>query len=96
MPGMHGAKLHASEINFLLDNIENVMPIASTEWDTVASLHNEVFPQHARTAESFWCKFQEVVQKTGPIGDPKCPAHVRCALLINRQLAQMIDGLTGG
>jgi hypothetical protein len=35
MPGKHGAKFHLSELNFLLDNIENVMPIAGTEWDTV-------------------------------------------------------------
>jgi hypothetical protein len=35
MPSKHGAKFHLSELNFLLDNIENVMPIAGTEWDTV-------------------------------------------------------------
>ncbi len=80
----------------MLDNIENVMPIAGTEWDTEASLHNEEFPQHARTAGLLHLKFQEVGQKTGPTGDPKCPVHVRCAKLINRQLVQMIDSLTGG
>jgi hypothetical protein len=96
MPGKRGAKFHLSKINFLLDNIENVMPLAETERDTVASIHNEEFPQHARTADSIRQKFQEVVQKTSPTGDPKCPAHVHCAKLINRQLVQMIDGLTGG
>jgi hypothetical protein len=45
MPGKRGAKFHASKIYFLLNNIENVMPVAGTEWDTGASLHNEVFPQ---------------------------------------------------
>jgi hypothetical protein len=64
MPGKHGAKFHLSEINFLLDNIGNVKPIAGTEWDTVASIHNEEFPQHARTAESLCWKLQEVVLKT--------------------------------
>ncbi len=85
MPGKCGAKFHLSKINFLLDNIKNVMPIAGTEWDTVASIHNEEFPQHARTAESLRWKFQEVVPKTGPTGDPKCPAHVRRAKLILRR-----------
>jgi hypothetical protein len=61
------------------------MPIAGTEWDTVASIHNEEFPLHTRTAESLCQKFQEVVQKTGPTGDPKCPVHVRCAKLILRK-----------
>jgi hypothetical protein len=36
MPGKRGGKFHLSELNFLLNNIENVMPIASTEWDTEA------------------------------------------------------------
>jgi hypothetical protein len=31
MPGMGGAKFHLSKLNFLLDNIKNVMPIAGTE-----------------------------------------------------------------
>jgi hypothetical protein len=79
MPGKCGAKFHASEINFLLDNIENVMPIAGTEWETMASLYNEVFSQHARTAESLCSKFQEVAGKTGPTGDPKCSTHIRHA-----------------
>jgi hypothetical protein len=35
MFGKRGAKFHLSELNFLLDNIKNVMPIAGTEWDTV-------------------------------------------------------------
>ncbi len=71
------------------------MPIASTEWDTVVSLHNEEFPQCARTAELLCCKFQEVVQKTGPTGEPQCPAHIRRVKIINRQFIQMIDSLTG-
>jgi hypothetical protein len=86
MPCKRKAKFHLSKLNFLLDNIENVMPIAGTEWDTVVSIHNEEYPQHARTAESLHRKFQEVVQKTGPTGDPNCPPHVRHAKLINRQL----------
>ena len=81
MPGKRKVKFHISELNFLLDNIKNVMPIAGTEWDTVASIHNEEYPQHARAAESLCQKFQEVVQKTGPTGDPNCPPHVRCANL---------------
>ncbi len=96
MPGKRGAKFHLSEINFLLDSIENVMPIAGTEWDTVASINNEEFPQHARTAEFLCWKFQEDVQKTGPTGDPKCPVHLRQAKFINRQSVQMIDGSTIG
>jgi hypothetical protein len=91
-----GAKFHTSEINFLFDNIENVMPIADTEWDTMASLHNEKSPHHARTAELLCCKFQEVVLMTAPTGDSKCAVHIRHAKLINRQLFQMIDSLTGG
>ncbi len=83
MPSKRGAKFHASKIIFLLDNIENVMPITSTEWDTVGLLHHEVFPQHARTAELLSHKFQEVVRETGPTGDSKYPAHVRHAKLIN-------------
>ncbi len=35
MPGKRGAKCHLSKLNFLLDNIKNVMPIAGIEWDTV-------------------------------------------------------------
>ncbi len=96
MPGKREAKFHTSKIIFLFDNIDNVIPIAGTEWVTVASLHNEEFPQHSRTAELLGCKFQEVVQKTGPTGVPKCPAHVGRAKLINRRLVQMIDGSTGG
>jgi hypothetical protein len=96
MAGKRGAKFLLSKLNFLLDNIKNVMPIAGTEWDTMASIHNEEYPQHARTAESLHWKFQEVVQKTHPTGDPNCPPHVRRANLINRQLVQMIDGLIGG
>jgi hypothetical protein len=72
------------------------MPIAGTEWDTVASIHNEEYPQHARAAESLRQKFQEIVQNTGPTGDPNCPLQVHHAKLINRQLVQMIDGSTGG
>jgi hypothetical protein len=40
--------------------------------------------------------FKKLYERLAPQENPKCPAHVRCAKLINRQLVQMIDGLTGG
>ncbi len=95
MPGKCGAKFHLSKINFLLDNVDNLMPIAASKWDAVASLHDQVLPQHKRTAKSLRCKFQEIVHKSGPTGDPKCPAYVCYVKIINRKIVEMVDGLMG-
>jgi hypothetical protein len=49
MPVKWGVKFKDSKIEAMLDSIEHVMMIAQSEWDAVASLHDECFPQQVRT-----------------------------------------------
>jgi hypothetical protein len=51
MPGKWGVKFKDSGLEAMLDSIEHVMPIAQSEWDAVALLHDKHFPQQARTVE---------------------------------------------
>jgi hypothetical protein len=83
MPGKRGVKFKDSKVEAMLDSIEHVMPIAQSEWDAVASLHDKCFPQQARTVELLCLKIQEFFHKTSSTGDPNCSTYVCCEKLIN-------------
>ncbi len=42
------------------------------------------------------CKFQELVHKKNPTGDPNCPPYVREAKRISRKIVIATNGSTGG
>ena len=85
-------QFRAEELNNLLDSVERFLPISQA----VANVHLENYCWEVWTTESLRHKFQEIARRTSPTCDPNCPDYVIKAKQINRQLAEMIDALSGG
>ena len=83
-------------IEVLLDHVGEIHPISGGDWEEVATAHNELFGDRARTAESLKCKFNDIARKTGPTGNPNCPAYVRTAKDIREVIIRKTDGSSGG
>jgi len=54
----HGQGYEGDEIDFLLDSIELIKPIGSTEWEAVKNQHDTVYPDMGRESASLKKKFQ--------------------------------------
>ncbi len=78
-----GYKFTVSEVEHLLETVEDVIPIENPNWECTWQEHSARCPTRERTAESLKRKFQELARKKVPTGDPKCPPKVH-------------DGSTGG
>lgn len=83
------------ELDFMLENIQEVLPISSMEWDEVATRHQQNFPEQDRDGAKLKSKFASLYLNKIPTGDPKCPKHVRTAKQINILIVQKAD-LGGG
>ncbi len=61
----------------MLDIINNIIPIGNPDWEKVWQEHLAAYSAMERTPELLKCKFQELVCKKNPTGDPNCPPYVR-------------------
>jgi hypothetical protein len=80
-PKKRGLKFTVEELEDLLAIIDEVVPIGNTEWEEIWERHNKGYAERDRTVESLKCKFQELVRKKIPTGDPNCPRYVRYSRL---------------
>ena len=80
-----------AELDFLLETIEQHLPIGGMEWDQVESQHQAAFPHQERTKESLKRKFQTLYRSRMPTGDPNCPATVRRAKHIRKAILDKAD-----
>ena len=74
-----GLAFRKEEVNFLLEVMEDILPISSMEWEDVERRHNERYATNERTKETLKRKFQNLYLKRVPTGDPTMPPEVRWA-----------------
>jgi hypothetical protein len=91
-----GYKFTVTEMEHLLETVEDVIPIGNPDWERIWQEHSARYPTKERTAESLKRKFQELARKKIPTGDPNCPPYIRDAKRIFRKIVQATDGSTGG
>ena len=84
------------EVEYLLDSVEEFLPISLSEWDRIADLHAEVYPDKHRTADALKRKFWLLYNASGPTGKSNCPAVVRRAKAIRQAIIRKTDGSSGG
>ncbi len=75
----------------MLNLLEEYLPIARMEWDTVCSLHNLRFPGTNRTVESLRRKFISLRRKQVETGNPHIPGDVLRAKSIKHQITERAD-----
>jgi hypothetical protein len=80
----------------MLNVINKIVPIGYPDWEKVWNEHSAAYPTIEQTAELLKRKFQGLVCKKNPTGDPNCPPYVHNAKQISRKIVVAIDGLTGG
>ena len=66
------------------------------EWESVAQLHSDEFSDLLRTGEALKRKFNLIIKKSPPTGDPKCPQYVRDALIARRLIIDKTEASDGG
>lgn len=74
-----GRGFTTTEVESLLEVIEEVLPIGQNEWDTVLHQHQSRYPDYDRTRDSIKRKFASLYNSKKPTGDPTCPPTVRRA-----------------
>jgi len=63
-----------SELEALLDIIEEVLPRSPNEWEAISRHHIENYPGH--TQDSIRRKFNSLANHKKPTGNPNCPPAV--------------------
>jgi hypothetical protein len=83
------------EIEHLLDQIEDVIPIGSMAWDRVLVLHQTKYGNRQRTVQSLQRKFASLYNHKMPTGDPRCPETIRKAKQLYKAISEKMDVATG-
>ena len=78
-----------SELEALLDIVEEVLPRSPNEWEAISRRHIENFP--GRTQDSIRRKFNSLANHKKPTGDPNCPPTVRRAKRIFALIRERMD-----
>jgi len=66
------------------------------EWEQVAQLHSDEYSDLLRTAEALKRKFNAIIKKAPPTGNPECPQYVRDALIARRLIIEKTEASDGG
>ncbi len=74
--GKRGLKFTIRELESVVEAIEELVPIISTEWERVWDMHMTCYPEQNWTAESLKHKFQEKARAKIKTGDPNMPPHI--------------------
>lgn len=75
------------ETMYLLDLMEDQVPVGTTAWETITRLHNEIYSDFPRSRDSLKRLYQGLLRKKVPTGDPNCPPDVIKAKEIERLIA---------
>jgi hypothetical protein len=78
-------------MDFMLDAIEQILPMGPDEWDRVADMHITAYPDANRDGLSLRRKFAALYSVLMQTGDPHCPPHVRRAKRLRVNLVQRSD-----
>lgn len=90
-----GSGFTRTEVDGLLDLLEEIKPIGRDEWETVARRHNERHPGVDRTVESLRRKFAKLYKTNMGTGNPHMPDDVARAIAIANAITQRADLATG-
>ena len=91
--GKRGPSWDDDEEDFLLNGLEEHLPINPTEWNTVLLHHQERYAR--RTLAAIQRRFNELARTTEPTGDPNIPPVVQRAKGICDVIMEKADGTTG-
>lgn len=80
---------------FLLDAIEEVIPIGSDEWDRVLALHNERWSQTGRTVDAFRRRFLRMHSKKIPTGNPYIAPNIQKAKMLQDKTVESSQTAAG-
>jgi hypothetical protein len=87
-----GAIFLREELDSFLDSVEEILPLSTTQWESVVEIHSSRYPDKGRTVDSLKRKFKELHIKRIPTGDPHCPPAVRRAKHLRNAIIEMMDG----
>ena len=90
-----GMGFSQTELDSLLDVIEEILPIGMGEWDDVERQHHSMYPDRDRNRDALRRKFAKLYLKKIPTGDPKCPPEVRRAKRIYELIKNKTDSSDG-
>ena len=86
-----GRRFTKTELENLNEVISQLLPIGGEEWEEVANLHSQQYPEHQRDAVNLRRKFKEMYNARIPTGDPECPEHIKTAKRLHIQIQQRSD-----
>ena len=87
-----GANFSREELDSFLDSVEEILPLSTTQWESVLEIHSARYPDKGRTVDSLKRKFKELHIKRIPTGDPHCPPAVRRAKQLRNAIIELMDG----
>ena len=87
-----GANFSREELDSFLDSVEDILPLSTTQWESVVETHSARYPDKGRTVDSLKRKFKELHIKRIPTGDPHCPPAVRRAKQLRNAIIELMDG----
>jgi hypothetical protein len=92
------AHFTSTEVQGLLQVIEDILPVHGEEWEDVSQSHAANFPTNQCTSESLKRKFQQLYRVKKLTGDPFCPPDVRMAKRLRHLITTKceIDDAEGG
>jgi hypothetical protein len=87
-----GANFSREELDSFLDSVEDILPLSTTQWESVVEMHLAKYPDKGRTVDSLKRKFKELHIKRIPTGDPHCQPAVRRAKQLRNAIIKLMDG----
>jgi hypothetical protein len=87
-----GANFSREELDSFLDIVEDILPLSTTQWESVVETHSARYPDKGRTVDGLKRKFKELHIKRIPTGDPHCPPAVRRAKQLRNAIIELMDG----
>ena len=86
-----GPRFTIAELEHLNESIQAVLPLGPEEWETVAVMQGEIYPNFNRCSMNLKRKFKEMYKSSMPTGDPNCPPHIRAAKRLHFQIQERSD-----
>ncbi len=86
-----GAIFSREELDSFLDTVEDILPLSTTQWESVVEMHSARYPDKGRTVDGLKRKFKELHIKRIPTGDPHCPPAVHRAKQLRNAIIELMD-----
>jgi len=88
-----GANFSREELESFLDTVEDILPLSTTQRESVVETHSARYPDKGRTVDGLKRKFKELHIERIPTGDPRCPPAVCRAKQLRNAIIELMDGL---